>query len=72
MGRQHGKPPFWFLRRRKADIEREIDEKIETHLAMRTDALIASGWTEEDARREALRQFGDRQRRCARAPGRIA
>ena len=61
-------PPFWFLRRRKRDIEREIDEEIETHLSMRIDALVRSGWTEADARHEAVRQFGDRkrvQRYCA-------
>jgi predicted permease len=61
-------PPFWFLRRRKADVEREIDEEIETHLAMRIEEFMQSGWTEADARREALRRFGSRQeveRGCA-------
>jgi predicted permease len=56
------RPPFWFLRRRHADISADIDEEIDTHLAMRVDALVAAGWTESDARQEAVRQFGDRDR----------
>src|SRR4051794_27052093 len=51
--------PFWYLRRRPATVLSEIDEELRTHLELRTDELIAQGMTREDARREALRQFGD-------------
>ena len=53
--------PFWFLRRRPDEIHAEIDEELDTHLAMRVEALKARGWTDAGARREALRQFGDRE-----------
>jgi putative ABC transport system permease protein len=51
--------PFWYLRRGRGRIHSEIDEELRTHLEMRTEALIAGGMTPEDARREAVRQFGD-------------
>ncbi len=37
----------------------EVDVEINAHLAMRIDELIAAGMTAEEARAEALRQFGD-------------
>jgi putative ABC transport system permease protein len=49
--------PFWYLRRKSVD--QEVDEELNTHLAMRIDELVASGMSREDATREALRQFGD-------------
>lgn len=58
----HRPRPFWFLRRRPDEIAAEIDEELETHLAMRVEELKQLGWSDEDARREALRQFGDRER----------
>jgi putative ABC transport system permease protein len=36
-----------------------VDEEFEFHLDMRTNELIARGWTPEAARQEARRQFGD-------------
>ena len=52
-----GGKPFWYLRRR--DVTSEVDEELRLHIEMRIDELIASGLTREDARREAMRQFGD-------------
>jgi putative ABC transport system permease protein len=50
---------FWYLRRPPGSIQAEIDEELHTHLAMRTDELIAAGMAPDHARREAFRQFGD-------------
>ncbi|HEX4914420.1 MAG TPA: ABC transporter permease, partial [Vicinamibacterales bacterium] len=49
--------PFWYLRRRS--VQSEVDEEIALHLDMRVGELIAGGLSPEEARREALRQFGD-------------
>ena len=49
--------PFWYLRRRS--VKAEVDEELAVHLEMRIEELIAQGWSREDARREAMRQFGD-------------
>src|SRR5687768_11738418 len=54
MGRQR---PFWYLRRRS--VKAEIDEELKLHLEMRIEELVAQGSTRDDARREAIRQFGD-------------
>ena len=54
-----GKRPFWFLRRRAAAIARDVDDEIRAHLEMRIAELRASGFSDEDARREAVRRFGD-------------
>ena len=51
------KKPFWYVRRRS--VEADVDEELNTHLEMRIDELVRSGMTKEDARREAVRQFGD-------------
>lgn len=40
-------------------VERDVDEEIEFHLAMRARRLAESGLAPEDARAEALRQFGN-------------
>jgi predicted permease len=40
-------------------VASEIDDELRVHLEMRVEELIAGGMTAEDARREALRQFGD-------------
>jgi predicted permease len=50
---------FWYLRRRPDAIQADIDEELDTHLAMRTEELIAGGMPPARARREAIRQFGD-------------
>jgi predicted permease len=44
--------------RRRDRWEREVDDEIAVHLALRTEQLIAAGRTPDDARAEALRQFG--------------
>lgn len=40
----------------------EIRAEIEFHLAARAESLMAEGWAEEDAWREARRRFGNRER----------
>ena len=49
--------PFWYVRRRS--VKADVDEELRLHLEMRIDDLAAQGMTREDARREAVRQFGD-------------
>jgi putative ABC transport system permease protein len=51
--------PFWYVRRRPDKVASEIDEELRTHLDMRIGELTARGLSPEDARQEALRQFGD-------------
>jgi putative ABC transport system permease protein len=53
---EHGSMPFFRDDRR---IRREIDEEIRFHVEMRTSELMARGLSEEEARRQAWRQFGD-------------
>ncbi len=43
-------------------VEQDVDREIDTHIALRTRELVAAGWTEEAARREAVRLFGDPER----------
>ena len=43
----------------RAHIGREIDDELAFHLEMRTQRLVAAGWTPDAARQEALRQFGN-------------
>src|SRR5512147_736413 len=50
---------FWYLRRRPDAIASEVDEELDVHIQMRTRALVAQGMPPDDARREALRRFGD-------------
>jgi predicted permease len=40
-------------------VQSEIDEELRSHIEMRVDELRAGGLSEEAARREALRRFGD-------------
>ena len=49
--------PFWYLRRRA--VKAEVDEELSVHLEMRVNELMAAGMRPDEARREALRQFGD-------------
>ncbi len=37
----------------------EVDDELAFHLARKTEALVAAGFSPEDARREAARSFGD-------------
>jgi putative ABC transport system permease protein len=50
------KKSFWYLRR---PVAADVDEELRVHLEMRIDELVESGMTREEARREAMRQFGD-------------
>lgn len=47
------------LWRSRAGRERETEDEITSHIEMRVDDLVAAGMSEEDARREAIRRFGD-------------
>ena len=49
--------PFWFLRRRS--VKADLDEELTLHIDMRVDELIAGGMSRDEARQQALRQFGD-------------
>ncbi len=49
--------PFWYLRRRS--VAAAVDEELTLHLEMRVNHLVAEGMAPDEARREALRQFGD-------------
>jgi putative ABC transport system permease protein len=51
------KKPFSYLRRHS--VKAEVDEELKLHLEMRIDELVAQGMTRDDARHEAIRQFGD-------------
>src|SRR3954451_17117847 len=44
---------------RKAEFERELDEELRFHIAMREREYLAAGHSAADARREAIRQFGN-------------
>ena len=44
----------------RRSLHEELDEEIQFHIDMKTDELVASGMSEEKARRTALRQFGNR------------
>lgn len=52
-------PPFWYLRRRRESIEADLDDELGLHLQMRVEELVAAGMPLDEARREALRRFGD-------------
>jgi predicted permease len=43
-------------------IAGDVDEEVRFHLERKVEKLIASGMSEEDARREAFRRFGDVER----------
>ena len=53
---------FWYIRRRSPTIASDVDEELDLHLQMRTDALVAQGMSPAEARREAIRRFGDLDR----------
>jgi putative ABC transport system permease protein len=50
---------FWYLRRGPETIRDEVDEELRVHLEMRIEELRANGLSPDDARREAVRTFGD-------------
>ena len=50
---------FRFAWRTKRQVASDIDAELTFHLARKTEALVAKGYSLEDARREAERQFGN-------------
>lgn len=44
---------------RRQSVEREVDDELAFHLDMRTRQLMATGWSAEAARAEAIRAFGN-------------
>src|SRR5688572_26756063 len=51
---------FWLhIRRRQPQIRAEVEDELRFHLEMRISELQKRGLNAEEARREALRQFGD-------------
>src|SRR4051812_7864957 len=55
----HERRPFWYLGRRRRTVEAEVDEELALHIDLRIEELVASGMPADEARREALRRFGD-------------
>lgn len=49
----------WLGIGRAQDLRRELEQEIETHVALRTDDLVAQGMSPDAACEEALRRFGD-------------
>jgi putative ABC transport system permease protein len=62
MQRHDVKRLFRFPSRTATDIRDDVAEEFAFHVDMRTEALVASGLSTEQARAQALREFGDRQR----------
>ena len=54
--------PGWRRAVRSESVDREVDEEIAFHLAMREEKLRAEGMPEDRARAAALERFGDRDR----------
>jgi predicted permease len=50
---------FEFWRRSGAMIRRDVDDELAFHLQARTDALVATGRTPDEARALAMAEFGD-------------
>jgi predicted permease len=44
---------------RAADVEREVEEEVRLHLELEAEELAARGLAPDEARREAVRRFGD-------------
>ncbi|MEJ2204418.1 MAG: ABC transporter permease [Gemmatimonadota bacterium] len=47
---------------RRSRVARDVDEELRFHLEKRREDLLREGWSEEDALREARRQFGNLDR----------
>jgi putative ABC transport system permease protein len=43
----------------RSDARASVDDELEHHVELCVEELVEAGWESEDARREALRQFGD-------------
>src|SRR5690349_10343734 len=50
---------FRLAPRGRTEIEREVDDELEAHIAMRIEQYIARGMSPAEARAEALRRLGD-------------
>ena len=53
---------FWYIRRKSRTVASDVDEELSLHLEMRVQELQSQGMSAGEARREALRQFGDLER----------
>lgn len=53
--------PMWrrYARLFGPDVRADVDEELRFHFDSKVEDLRAQGWSDADARREALRQFGD-------------
>jgi putative ABC transport system permease protein len=53
--------PTWrrYLRFWGTRVDADVDDEIAFHIASRTDHYVARGWSEADARAEAIRRLGD-------------
>jgi len=58
MIRQGIRRTLWLALRRRDRWEREVEEEIKTHLALRAEQLMAHGRSPDDAYTEAVRRFG--------------
>ena len=54
---------------RHSEIDREIDAELQAHIDLRIDANVAAGMSPEEARRQALVQFGNRTATKERVAG---
>jgi macrolide transport system ATP-binding/permease protein len=45
---------------RRSQVDRDIDDELQAHIALRTDDNLAAGMSAADARRDALLRFGNR------------
>ena len=60
MREPHSRPrPFWHWRRRRGQLDAEIDDELNLHLELRVEELGRQGLPRDSARRRALREFGD-------------
>src|SRR5688572_3362812 len=50
---------FLRVERGTATVERDLDDELRFHLEMTIEELVKGGMTPEQARREAVRRFGD-------------
>jgi putative ABC transport system permease protein len=66
MTRIPGLRRFMRVDRDRAGVDRAVDDEIGFHFDMTLKELRAAGMSEEDARREAVRRFGDVERTRAR------
>ena len=70
MKRRSVKRLFRFPSRTEVDVRQDVRDEFDFHIDMRTEALIASGLPADDARAQALREFGDASQGARVAVGR--